>query len=100
MIIGRFLGWIFLAITIVLLSGDVVMALGSANYHGLATADLWTFLWGKNPLNITSQLNTYTNNLVNIILLMPAWTVLGPVSIVLLYICRPKKTFARTFIIN
>ena len=100
MIIGRFFGWIFLAVTIVMLSGDVVMALGSANYNGLATADLWTFLWGKNPINVTNQLNAYISNLVNIVLLMPAWTVLGPVSILLLYICRPKKTMQRTLIIN
>ncbi len=100
MIIGRFFGWMFLAITIVMLSGDVVMALGSESYHGLATADLWTFLWGTNPINIIGKVNTQTNELINVILKMPAWAFLGPISIFLLYIFRPKRTIQRTLIIN
>ena len=97
MIIGRLFGWALLFLSIIMASGDAVMALGSLKYNGLATADLWTLLLGQNPNIFTTESSENKFNLLPIILSMPAWTILGPVSILILYIFRCKKSALRLF---
>lgn len=91
MIIGRLFGWALLFLSIVMASGDVVMALGSLKHHGLAAADLWTLLTGQNPYNFTIESGEDRFKLSTAILSMPAWTILGPLSMVLLYLFRSKR---------
>ena len=95
MVFGRIIGWVILLFSIVMASGDVVMALGSIKYNGLATADLWTFLSGQNPNNFIIQQDEDKINLLTSILSMPAWSILGPSSILMLYLFRTRRPHLR-----
>ena len=98
MFIGRMFGWIMVAAALIMASGEAVMALGAANYSGLATSDVWALLWGQSPEflhgNITDNIWRF---LAALLMAMPAWAVLGPIGVVLVHICRPRPPKGRLF---
>ena len=96
MIVGRVIGWILVLASIIMASGEAVMALGSVDYHGLAAADLWTLLMGKSPGAMDGYMaGDSWGLLISLGLGMPAWTILGPLGIFMAHIFRDKQSNSR-----
>ena len=77
-------------------SAEAVMALGTGEYSGVATADLWTLLVGQAPSFGTNSSEIFSAASVSI-MAMPAWVVLGIVGIALAHFCRKRRDHRRIF---
>lgn len=89
MLLGRIVGWFLIAITVVMASGDVVLALGPADYSGILTADVITLLIGAAPEPAPEQNLMAATEAV--IMDLPAWVVVGVVGVALLVSCRKRN---------
>jgi len=98
MFIGRLTGWVMVAIALLMASGEAVMALGTGNYRGLATSDLWALLWGQAP-SVDQQALTSGSwaLLIAIFMALPAWAVVGPIGIIMARVCRRRPPRGRLF---
>jgi hypothetical protein len=87
MIFGRLMGWVLLALAVVMASADAVMALSPADYAGIATADVVMLLTGGMPeasgVALLPKLET-------MLLQLPAWVVIGAMATSLLLACRKR----------
>ena len=72
------------------------MALGTGEYSGLATADIWTLIVGQTPTFSTNSSEILSAASVGI-MAMPAWIVLGVVGIALAHFCRKRRDHRRIF---
>ncbi len=87
MIFGRLLGWVLMALAVVMASADAVMALSPAEYAGIATADVVTLLTGGTPrASGIALLPTVETMLLH----LPAWVVIGVMGTSLLLACRKR----------
>ncbi|MBR9973587.1 hypothetical protein [Magnetospirillum sulfuroxidans] len=89
MLLGRVVGWFLIAITVIMASGDVVLALGPADYSGILTADVITLLLGAAPEPIPEQSLAAAAEAV--IMDLPAWVVVGFAGIALLVASRKRN---------
>lgn len=72
------------------------MALGTGQYSGLATADIWTLLVGQTP-SFTANSSEILAAASAGIMAMPAWIVLGVVGVALAHFCRKRRDSRRIF---
>ncbi|MCF8481046.1 MAG: hypothetical protein K9H25_11490 [Rhodospirillum sp.] len=89
MIFGRLIGWVLLAVAILIASGEAVLALGTGSYEGLATREVWTLLAGSPT--ISHSTGGMASRMVSDLLEWPAWTVIGAVGLGLAVLCRPPR---------
>jgi hypothetical protein len=98
LIIGRVFGWFLVVLAIVMASAEAVMALGTATYAGLATADVWTLLLGQAP---STWLDATSNQLLavagSLIMAMPAWIFFGLSGVAVVHLCRERRQRRRRF---
>ncbi len=72
------------------------MALGTGEYSGLATADIWTLLVGQTP-SFTGTSSEILAAASAGIMQMPAWVVLGVIGFALAHFCRKRPDHRRIF---
>lgn len=82
---GRFTGWIFLTLGILLGSIDMVLAVVPSQ-SGLATADLWTLVTAQHPPFAESIMD------------LPAWMTFSLIGTTLLLTFRKKTVKRRLFL--
>jgi len=84
--IGRLFGWVLIALATLAASGEAVMALGTGAYDGIAAGEVWTLLSGQ-------AVDAAARPLVDRVLDLPAWLVMGPLgfALVLAFRRRPKR---------
>jgi hypothetical protein len=80
MFLGRMVGWVLIAVATVMASADAVLALGSGDRLSIATSDVWTLLAGNTSFGWAGPLMRW-----------PVWTLLGPLGVVMLLSCRPRR---------
>ena len=88
MLLGRFVGWLLIAVTVIMASGDVVLALGPADYSGILTADVITLLVGAAPEPAPEP--SLIAAIESLIMDLPAWVILGLAGITLLIASRKR----------
>jgi len=86
MVIGRGLGWVFIALALLMASGDVVLALSPGDHAHLAIGDVWLLLSGR-----ISHDGETGSALTALAMAVPAWLTLGAVGSALLTVCRPRR---------
>lgn len=89
MFLGRILGWVLLAVSLVMASADAVMALGPADYSGILTSDVLTLLTGGAP-DMAERNQSFLLNAQRILLDLPAWIAMAVMGSGLLVACRPR----------
>lgn len=89
MLLGRIVGWFLIAVTVVMASGDAVLALGPADYAGILTADVITLLLGAAPEPTPEQ--SLFAALEAVIMDLPAWVVVGMAGTALLVASRKRN---------
>lgn len=89
MLLGRIVGWFLIAVTVVMASGDAVLALGPADYAGILTADVITLLVGAAPEPTPEQ--SLFAALEAVIMDLPAWVVVGMAGTALLVVSRKRN---------
>ena len=89
MLLGRVVGWFLIALTVIMASGDVVLALGPADYSGILTADVITLLIGAAPEPAPEQslLAAFEATVME----LPAWVVVGLTGTALLVTSRKRN---------
>lgn len=89
MLLGRLVGWFLITVTVVMASGDVVLALGPTDYSGILTADVVTLLLGAAPE--PAQQQSLVANAEATLMDLPAWVVVGLVGTVMLVASRRRQ---------
>ena len=89
MLLGRIVGWFLIAVTVVMASGDAVLALGPADYAGILTADVITLLVGAAPEPAPEP--SLFAALEAVIMDLPAWVVVGMAGTALLVASRKRN---------
>lgn len=89
MLLGRIVGWFLIAVTVVMASGDVVLALGPADYSGILTADVITLLVGVAPE--AAQPQSLLASVEATIMDLPAWVVMGILGTVTVIASRKRN---------
>lgn len=89
MLFARLMGWVLVALAVIMASADAVMALGPAEYAGIITADVYTLLTGGEPefgegLSLLASIE-------EALLDTPAWTVMGVLGTALLVGARKRN---------
>jgi hypothetical protein len=84
MLIGRLIGWLFLGVSLLMASGDAVLALGPGDHAGIVTRDVWLLLAGR-VWEPTSP------SLASLLMAWPAWTLIAPMGLLLLWTCRHRR---------
>ena len=85
MILGRLLGWLLITTALLLGSGQAVMAFGFGDAPGFAAGDIWTLLSGQNAVPASA--------LAQLLLSVPAWTIIGSMGLTLLRLCRQRRRY-------
>ncbi len=84
MLVGRLTGWLLLGMSLLMASGDAVLALGPGDHAGIVTRDVWLLLAGRvwEPSN---------PSFASLLMAWPAWTVIAPLGLLLLWTCRHRR---------
>ena len=85
MLLGRLLGWGLLGLAILMASGDAVMALGPGDHMGIVTGDVWVLLAGR-----TLDAAALSPTASAMLMAWPAWALLAPLGLALLWACRRR----------
>ena len=83
MFLERFFGWLFLLIAFFTASAEAVAALNTGEYSSIAACDVLTIITG---ISLKP-----TDTFAGLILLLPAWVIIGTAGILLLFFSRRKK---------
>ena len=87
MVFGRVLGWMLLAVAVVMASADAVMALSPAEYAGIVTGEVVLLLTGTSPATSgVSPLAAVETTLMH----LHAWVAVGAMATGLLLACRKR----------
>lgn len=89
MLLGRIVGWFLIAVTVIMASGDAVLALGPADYASILTADVITLLVGAAPEPAMEQ--SLLATLEAMIMELPAWIVVGMAGTAVLVASRKRN---------
>jgi hypothetical protein len=84
MLVGRLVGWLLIGISVLMASADAVLALGPGEHVGIATSDVWMLLAGR-------PWDPGTPSLASLLMAWPAWTVLAPIGLLVLFLSRPRR---------
>ena len=84
MLVGRLIGWLFLGVSLLMASGDAVLALGPGDHAGIVTRDVWLLLAGR-VWEPTSP------SLGSLLMAWPAWVLIAPIGLLLLWTCRHRR---------
>jgi hypothetical protein len=84
MLLGRLVGWLFLGVSLLMASGDAVLALGPGEHIGIVTRDVWLLLAGHSWEPASPSFATP-------LMAWPAWTVIAPFGLLLLWGCRERR---------
>src|SRR5579871_2055018 len=85
LVAGRIAGWGLIAVAVLLASGDAVLALGTGEHGGIVAGTIWTLITGQPPeLAANASLGT-------MLMAWPAWAAIGPVGLMLVVACRPRR---------
>ena len=99
----RLLGWFLVIAAVLVASLEMVMALCTGTYVGLATRDMWTLLSGVPPsfetslaqwqetTNVPSKLGILLSQAGVVMMEMPAWTMVGLVGGLLVLTSRVHR---------
>jgi hypothetical protein len=84
MLVGRLVGWLLLGISLLMASGDAVLALGPGDHSGIMTRDVWLLLAGRvwEPPH---------PSFASLLMAWPAWTLIAPMGLALIWTCRPRR---------
>ena len=82
---GRIAGWVFIALAVLLASGDAVLAFGTREHGGIVAGTLWTLITGRLPEVAANA------SLGAMLMAWPAWAAVGPVGLMLVVACRPRR---------
>jgi hypothetical protein len=84
MLVGRLTGWLLLGVSLLMASGDAVLALGPGDHVGIVTRDVWLLLSGRvwEPTN---------SSFASLLMTWPAWSIIAPLGLLLLWTCRPRR---------
>ncbi len=96
MIFGRSFGWTLVVLAIVMASAEAVMALGTGQYSGLVTSEVWTLIVGQTP-SFTANSSEILSVASAGIMAMPAWVVIGTIGFALAHFCRKRRAHRRFF---
>ncbi len=72
------------------------MALGTGQYSGLATSEIWTLIVGQTP-SFTANSSEILGAASAGIMAMPAWVVFGAIGLALAHFCRKRRSHRRIF---
>lgn len=86
--IGRFFGWVLIALAILTASGEAVMALGTGSYDGIAAGEVWTLLSGQTVDD--TVLRPGLQGVAVRAMDLPAWLVMGPLGFGLIVAFRRR----------
>ena len=86
LIAGRITGWVLIVLALLMASGDAVLALGTGEHAGIVAGDLWMLVAGKAPESTAA-----TPSFGATLLAWPAWVAIGPLGIILVAVCRPRR---------
>ncbi len=86
MFLGRLLGWVLVGMAVLMASGDAVMALGPGDHMGIVTGDVWMLLAGR-----ALQPGALSPPLSVMLMAWPAWVVLAPLGVGLVWAFRPRR---------
>ena len=85
LVAGRVAGWVLIALAVLLASGDAVLAFGTGEHGGIVAGTLWTLITGHAPeVKATATIGS-------ILMAWPAWVAIGPVGLMLVVACRPRR---------
>lgn len=99
MLVGRLLGWVMIGLAAVMASADAVMALGPAEYAGIATAEMVTLLTGDLPSTVGVEPSLFAAAKA-MVLQLPAWVAVGALGLAIMAACRRRhdnRRRARSF---
>jgi hypothetical protein len=82
---GRIAGWLLIALAVLLASGDAVLAFGTGDHQGIVAGTLWTLITGRLPEVAANA------SLGAMLMAWPAWVAIGPVGLMLVVACRPRR---------
>jgi hypothetical protein len=85
LVAGRIIGWMMIALALLMASGDAVLAFGTGDHGGIVAGTLWTLVTGHSPDT------TSTASFGAMLLAWPAWAAIGPVGLSLVVACRPRR---------
>jgi hypothetical protein len=85
LVAGRIVGWLMIAVALLMASGDAVLALGTGEHEGIMASTLWTLVTGRSPEMIA------TASIGAMLLAWPAWAAIGPVGLALVVACRSRR---------
>jgi len=84
MLVGRLAGWLLLGVSLLMASGDAVLALGPGEHVGIVTRDVWLLLAGR-VWEPTSP------SFASLLMAWPAWTLIAPMGLSLIWACRHRR---------
>jgi hypothetical protein len=82
---GRIAGWLLIALAVLLASGDAVLAFGTGDHQGIVAGTIWTLITGRLPEVAANA------SLGAMLMAWPAWVAIGPVGLMLVVACRPRR---------
>jgi hypothetical protein len=82
---GRIAGWFLIAFAVLLASVDAVLAFGTGDHQGIVAGTLWTLITGRLPEVAANA------SLGAMLMAWPAWAAIGPVGMMLVVACRPRR---------
>lgn len=89
MLFGRLVGWMLIAVAVIMASADAVMALSPAEYAGIVTADVVTLLTGGAPDAEVENVSTLAQ-MEGLLLQLPAWVMVGAMGLGLAVAARKR----------
>jgi len=86
LVAGRITGWALIVLALLMASGDAVLALGTGDHAGIVAGDLWMLVAGRAPEAAAASPSFGTS-----LLSWPAWAAIGPLGMILIATCRPRR---------
>jgi len=84
MLLGRLVAWLCLGVSLLMASGDAVLALAPGEHIGIATRDVWLLLAGRDWVPASPSF-------ASLLMAWPAWTVIAPLGLLMLWAFRPRR---------
>ena len=83
--VGRLIGWLLVSATLLMGSGDAVMAFGFGDHASLAAGDVWALFSGRAAVQASI--------IPTLLLAVPAWLVTGSLGLLMLRLFRHRRRY-------